>query len=299
MIKNFIRCWLLPPGVVYVLAIWIAGAIRGRHFSTVKRFKRGRDKLFVLANGPSFAVDYPKYKDDVAKSDAAAMNFFAVAPLFKEIRPNLYFLADPLFFASFSDLENDRRGDQRRRMEDLCTALVEGVTWKMAMVVPDFARDSDFIGRISQNRNIDVLFYNSRHGMDWTTHLEMWLTKRQMISPPPQTVANLAVGLGVVMGYREVWLLGADTSMHTMMRVDQSTNELYLENSHFYGSKRERVVKSGVVDNPATVSSWLSSISRMFFGYERIRAFADYCGVRVVNASSFSWIDSLERAKRA
>lgn len=49
-LKNFARCWLLPPGIVYFLAIWAAGAIRGRHFSTLKSFKRGHNKLFVLAD---------------------------------------------------------------------------------------------------------------------------------------------------------------------------------------------------------------------------------------------------------
>ena len=98
-LKNFARCWLLPPGIVYFLAIWVAGAIRGRHFSTVKKYSRGHDKLFVLATGPSFKEDYPKYKNEMSKSDTMALNFFAHSPLFAEIKPTSYLLVDPAFYA--------------------------------------------------------------------------------------------------------------------------------------------------------------------------------------------------------
>lgn len=298
LLKSFLRCWVLPPGFVYLLAIWVAGMIRGRHFSTLKQYLRHRDKLFVLATGPSLSVDYPRYGDEIEKCDVAVMNFFADSPLFLEVKPQLYFLADPLFFTSFAALEKDGRGNQRIHVESFCNNLVKSVDWEMTLVVPDVARRSEFVAHIGLNNNIHVLYYNSRLGMDWTTKIEMWMVKRQWISPPAWTVANLSVGLGVVMGYREVWLLGADTSMHTMMRVDQVTNELYLENSHFYGDNKEKVRKSGIYDNPSTVASWLSAISKMFAGYERIRSLADYCGVKVVNASSYSWIDSLDRAAK-
>ena len=294
--KNFVRCWLLPPGIVYLLAIWVAGAIRGRHFSTVKKYSRGHDKLFVLATGPSFKEDYPKYKNEMSKSDTMALNFFAHSPLFAEIKPTSYLLVDPAFYADLDVLEREGKGDLRQRIEKLIEILVGSVDWPMSLIMPDLAKDAVLPRRTSSNKNITIYYYNSRLGMRWTSRCEMWLMKHQMIAPPAQTVANMAVGLGVVLGYPEVWLLGADTSMHVMMRVDQKTNEFYLENEHFYGDNRESTRKSRALRNPTTVASWLSAISEMFYGYERIRAFADYCGVRVVNASSFSWIDSLERA---
>lgn len=294
--KNFVRCWLLPSGIVYFLSIWVAGAIRGRHFSTVTKFRRGHDKLFVLATGPSFKEDYPKYRDEMSESDTMALNFFAHSPLFAEIRPTSYLLVDPAFYADFDVLEREGKGDLGQRIETLIEILVNSVDWPMTLIMPDLAKGSELLRRVAVNKNITICHYNSRLGMRWTTRCEMWLMKHQMIAPPAQTVANMAVGLGIVLGYSEVWLLGADTSMHTMMRVDQKTNEFYLENEHFYGGNREAVKKSRTLRNPVTVASWLSSISEMFYGYERIRAFADYCGVRVVNASSFSWIDSLERA---
>lgn len=295
-LKNFARCWLLPPGIVYFLAIWVAGAIRRRHFSTLKRFQRRCDKLFVLATGPSFKEDYPKYKDEMAKSDTMALNFFAHSPLFAEIKPTSYLLVDPAFSADLDVLEREGKGDLRQRIEKLIEILTGTVSWPMTLIMPDLAKGAELPRRVEVNKNISICYYNSRLGMRWTTHCEMWLMKHQLIAPPAQTVANVAVGLGIVLSYPEVWLLGADTSMHAMMRVDQKTNEFYLENEHFYGDNRETVKKSRTLRNPVTVASWLSAISEMFHGYERLRAFADSCGVRVVNASAFSWIDSLERA---
>ena len=232
----------------------------------------------------------------MAKCDTMVLNFFAHSPLFAEIKPTSYLLVDPAFYADLDVLEKEGKGDLRQRIEGLMEILVGTVSWPMTLVMPDLAKGAELPHRVEVNKNITICYYNSRLGMRWTTRCEMWLMKHQLIAPPAQTVANMAVGLGVVLGYPEVWLLGADTSMHVMMRVDQKTNEFYLENEHFYGDNRESTRKSRALRNPTTVASWLSAISEMFYGYERIRAFADYCGVRVVNASSFSWIDSLERA---
>ena len=294
-LKNFVRCWLLPPGIVYFLAIWVVGAIRGLHFSTVKKYRRRHDKLFVLATGPSFKEDYPKYKDEMSKSDTMALNFFAHSPLFAEIKPTSYLLVDPAFYADLDVLEREGKGELRQRIEKLIEILVCTVDWPMSLIMPDLAKDAVLPRRVAVNKNITVCHYNSRLGMRWTTRCEMWLMKHQLIAPPAYTVANVAVGLGIVFGYLETWLLGADTSMHMTMRVDQQTNEFYLDNTHFYGNDCERTKKSPLLNNPTTVASWLRSISCMFEGYERIRSFADYCGVRVVNASAFSWVDSLER----
>jgi len=36
-------------------------------------------------------------------------------------------------------------------------------------------------------------------------------------------------------------------------------------------------------------------VLRAFKWYAKLREFADWAGVKIVNASSFSWIDSFER----
>ena len=171
--------------------------------------------------------------------------------------------------------------------------LLNEVNWPLVIVCPDKAKTSEFVKIISSNKFIRVVYYNSRAAPDgcW----ELWLMKHGLVSPPAQTVTTVALGVGIILGYSEILLLGADSSMHTMMHVNQKTNEMYLGNEHFYGKNNEKSYTDPAETTAVTVGYWLKCVSKMFLGYEKINALAKYCGVKVVNASSFSWIDSLDR----
>ena len=64
--KSFIKNWVLPPGMRYILSSWVYSLIRGRNFSTVKDLCRKSDRLYVLATGPSLTRDIEKYNNGVA-----------------------------------------------------------------------------------------------------------------------------------------------------------------------------------------------------------------------------------------
>lgn len=288
-IKNFAKSWILPPMVLYFLRDWLFPFVTGRHFSTLKKFEKKSRRLFVLATGPSLNKDYEKYRSDIIQDDTLVMNMFAVSDLFESISPRAYLLADPVYFRQLDCLSDA----YKEKMVALRNAMLKKVAWPMTLVVPDFAKGSELLLFLSDNANITYVYYNSRP--ECGGNIGLWLFKREKVSPPAQTVATVAAGIGIALRYEEVWMLGIDSSMHTMMRVDQVTNEMFLENSHFYGTKREKCYRGGEVGQPYTVSYFLGCVARMFEGYERIRRMADYTGVRVVNASSFSWVDSLER----
>lgn len=285
--KKFVKDWLLPPMALYFFTNWV---LRIRHFSTLRKLDKKSRRLFVLATGPSFNEDLKRYKESIQTEDAVAMNMFATSPLFAELHPRLYLLVDPLWFKPAEFMEKSTFKDNYINLRN---ALISGVSWEMSLIVPDSAYDSDLIKSLKSNTNIKIFYYNCRVSMKGS--LGLWFMKKGWTSPPAQTVANVAAGLGVVAGYEEVWMLGIDTSMHTMMRVDQKTNEMYLENQHFYGTKKEKGYRGADKSQAYTVAFFLGCAVKMFEGYERIRELADYCGVKVINASSFSWVDSLER----
>ena len=289
-IKRILYTWILPPGVLYVLKWWIWNGVRCRHFSTLNTYCPSSRKLFVLATGPSLTIDQEKYKSDIADNDVLVMNQFVESDVFERIRPEIYLLVDMLYFRDLDLLQPI----VREKMERLREALLRKVRWPMVLIVPDVAKESDLLNVIKGNSCIKVVYYNSRPPLAYN-RIGLFLLSKGYVSPPAQTVACVAACLGVLLKYDEIWMLGIDTSMHTMMRVDQKTNEMYIENSHFYGKKREPIFNAG---NPAKASYWLGCASRMLAGYEVVRKLADYSGVHVINATSFSWVDSLERAER-
>jgi hypothetical protein len=77
--------------------------------------------------------------------------------------------------------------------------------------------------------------------------------------------------------------------------VDQKTNQVYLEDKHFYGQKRMPLY----LDSDNTISQKfheeLQGIINAFKFYWFLREYAEYNSVSVFNASGKSWIDAFER----
>lgn len=281
----FAKRWLLPPGVAR-LSKYVR-SFRGK--STVDRYVRRSDKLFVLANGPSLTKDVERYEGELLANDCLAVNYIALSDLYARFKPKVYLLCDPAFFADFGTIGATTKDKTVRLLE----TLAHKTTWPMTLVVPDRVMKSEFITNLD-NPNVTVVCYASR-GLrpERDDDFSRWMKGR---CPPVQTVTGTAVFLGVYWRYPETWLLGADTSLHRLINVEQDTNRLYWMDEHFYGTERCYAYKDETDTELFTMSELLRSVANMFQDYELIRKFADHVGVKVVNASSFSFIDAFERA---
>jgi hypothetical protein len=114
------------------------------------------------------------------------------------------------------------------------------------------------------------------------------LYNKNKISVPAQTVLNTAVYLAVFWRYKNIVLIGADTSWHEELQVDQETNILYFDDEHFYETKQSI---------PSKIHEQFFCLARVFENYCLLREYADYNSVSVFNASEKSWIDAFERKK--
>ena len=119
-----------------------------------------------------------------------------------------------------------------------------------------------------------------------------------LIAPPNQTVLNTCVWLGVFLRYKEIFLIGADSTFMQDIRVDQETNLLYLIDSHFYGEIKRPIYTDADGTIPQKLHVELNSISVMLSNYWDLKYYADYAGVKIYNASKYSLIDAYERRKR-
>ena len=246
----------------------------------------------MLANGPSLKKDLACYRGPMELADRLAVNFALVSPEVVDLRPTIYLLSDPAFFMPVSDVAPALR-DKMVRLRDM---LLTRVTWPMTLVVPDTALNSDLIKALSVRPNISVVTYwRGIPVPEDIVDFDGWMRNRY--APPSQNVINTALYLGVVWRYREVILLGADTSFHAMLRLDQQTNRPYIENEHFYGSERQYLYRDEAHTIPQKLSEQFTCIATAFRWYDKLREFADWAGVEIVNASSFSWIDAFERPK--
>lgn len=262
--------------------------------SALPQIERHTGRMVIIGNGPSLNESVEKYKVQIVDSDRIAVNFFASSELYEVLKPNIYVFADPAFF---NIPEN-----QKSSIGALFKNLIEKTTWPMRMVVPISARNAVSLNSILANKYISLdFYYNGQQDVGNMTKFEAW--DNNLIGPPAQNVLNVALYLSLYWGYEETYLIGADSSFLEDLRVDQETNELFSIDTHFY--KRQQVycdkklidAKRGRVMSDWTLHGLIYAYGKMFDGYYELKQYADYKGLKVYNASEYSWINVFERKK--
>lgn len=287
-IRKFLMDWILAPYAIRVVCFVLSKCIR--RDTTIYHCRKTTSRLYILGNGPSLRKDLVKYENDIRMSDCIVVNFMGLTSEYEKVRPTYYVLTDPLFFTPFSELPLNKRDDILRLQQ----ILINKTSWSMTVVTHGRHDTAPLVAALKVNKNITVVY--SFIGVPVPTNItdfSGWFNNRY--APPGQTVLNTAIYLGIVWRYAEIVLLGADTSFHAMVGVEQDTNRLYSLDEHFYGIKKLYLYKDLEHKKSETMSGFLKSVYEAFAWYDKLREFADWAGVRIINASSFSWIDSFER----
>lgn len=250
------------------------------------------DRMVIIGNGPSLNKTIELYESQLHEADCIMVNFSANSDLYEKIKPTFYMLVDPLCYKMPKHLYNT--------LGTLFNAIVTKTNWSMKIIMPKCAIGCYAVDRFKENPNIEVLFYEDGWKIPKEiSKYEAW--DKNLISPPSQTVLNTAVWLSIYWGYKETYLVGADTSFLADLRVDQETNILYTEDTHYYSNKdiysdnydsvkQRRPIETKLYEE-------LFSIGTALKYYWDMKAYADWKGVKVYNASEYSWIDAFERKK--
>lgn len=288
-LKEFIQL-LVPP--IYNKVKHLLCSTKQAELCPLSKIEQQGDRMVIIGNGPSLNKTMELYEPKLQEVDCIMVNFSANSDLYEKIRPSFYLLVDPAYY----QMPNHLR-------ESLCAlfdTIVTKTTWLMKIVMPKCAQGSYVQERFKENPNLEVLFYEDGwqfpKGM---SKFEAW--NNNLISPPAQTVLNTAVWLSIYWGYKETYLVGADTSFLADLRVDQETNILYTEDTHFYSNKDVYKDSYDSIKKRRPIGTKLHeelfSIGTALKDYWDMKAYADWKGVKVYNASEYSWIDAFERKK--
>lgn len=288
---NIIR--LLTPPVVPILWRRIVG-VKIQESLLPKNISR-RQRMVVIGNGPSLNVTLEKFREQVMEADKMVVNFFATTDFYDEMKPEFYVLADPELFNTSERYKNS--------VQRLFDCIVNKTTWKMTLVMPQSQCSAPIVKEMQENNNITIAYYrNTYQDVGRMTKFEAW--DRNLIPPPAQTVVNTCVYLSLFWGYEETYLIGADTSFLEDVRIDQQTNKLYVVDKHFYNAKdvyakdfSDSISKHGTEMVGWKLHDLICAYGNMFKMYAELKEYADYKGLKVYNASEYSWINVFERKK--
>lgn len=248
--------------------------------ATVAPSLRNGRPLVILGNGPSLRRNLDEDMDLLGSMDTLAVNFAANAPEFQSLRPTYYLLADPHFF--------DKAGSDpnvARLVENL-----NGVDFPMQLFIPAKARGH---ARLFGNPNLSVGFFNFLAAEGFGA-FEDYAFDRRLGMPRPRNVLVPSIMTGIWLGYRKIYLLGADHSWLRTLTVNDR-NEVVSVQPHFYkeDDMEQTRVTQEYLRHP--LHEVLESMMIAFRSYHRIQRYAAARGVEVINATPGSMIDAFPR----
>lgn len=239
------------------------------------------NQLIILGNGPSLRTNLNNDLDLLRSADTLAVNFAANTPEFSEIQPTYYLLADPHFF--------DKAGEDPnvgRLIENL-----NSITFPMTLFVPAGAQKAD---SYFHNHNLTVKHF-SFTAVEGYTWFENAMMNSHRGMPRPRNVLIPSIMVGIWLGYKEIYLLGADHSWLKTLSVNDR-NEVVSIQPHFYKEDSREQQRVNEVYVNRQLHEVLESMMIAFKSYHRIREYADRCGTQIFNSTPSSMIDAFERA---
>lgn len=261
----------------------VAKVIIQSRASTVRKVACEGEKLIIMGNGPSLRRNIEEDAAFLRDSRTMAVNFAANADEFSSLRPDFYILADPHFFEGKDTDVNVRRLFER---------LDKLVDWDMTLFIPS-SRDVAYLGL--SNPHIKVEHFNpvGVEGFHW---LENAAFNSGRGMPRPRNVLIPAIMVGISLGFREIYIIGADHSWTSTLWVDND-NCVVTVQPHFYKENKEEEARVKSVYRNVHLHDILLSMHLAFKSYHTIARYAEEKGVKIFNSTPDSFIDAFPRKK--
>lgn len=252
--------------------------------------KADSNRCIVLANGPSLKTSLEKHPELFKQYPLICVNTFAVTAEFESLKPQYYVMLDPFLW----DIKNESNLKTFKNLE-------EKTTWKLHLLIPQHAiNNSIFQDLKKKNSNIVLTPFNYTvfKGFPSIAH---WFYNKNLAMPQSLNVTITALFLGVNLGYKEIYLVGADHTWHENLHMSDE-NILHTKVTHFYENDSEiKLVPyyiSGIAENGTRKAHEFFDIwSRTFYGYQLINDYAVNHNCTILNASEVSFIDAFKRIK--
>lgn len=248
---------------------------------TVSRIDTAKRKaLIIMGNGPSLNDALENHAGTLMSHPLMAVNFAANTDEFYRFKPEFYVLADPIFFTPIPHVNTVRLWENFRKC----------VNWPMTLFVPArfVARARQLTGgalRIEGFNPVGVEGFHWLENMAFSTGLGM---------PRPRNVLIVAIMVATKMGFKEIYLTGADHSWSRTLEVDENNTVISVQ-PHFYKDNDAEHSRVASVYKNVRLHEIMFSFHLAFKAYFAIERFASRRDIRIYNASPGSFIDAFPR----
>lgn len=246
--------------------------------SSIKYEKRDTP-IIIMGNGPSLRDAIENNLDTLKQLPTLAVNWAGNTDEFRIIKPRYYVLADPFFFV------NVEEGLVARLVKNLNT-----IDFPLTLFVP--ANKLKVATRIFTNKYIDIDTFNCV-GIEGFSWLENLAYKHGWGMPRPRNVMIPSIMIALALGYKEIYLVGADHSWSQTLSVDDQNRVVSIQ-PHFY--KDEAADRNVIaVHQKYRLHEIIYSLYIAFRSYHQIARYASKIRANIYNSTPGSFIDAFPR----
>ena len=232
--------------------------------------------LIILGNGPSLSDTIANDRASLESNPLLAVNFAANTPIFFELKPEYYVLADPHFF------KNDDDSNVKRLI-----ASLNSVNWSMTLFVP-FGSAVPVINQHVKIEHFPMI------AVEGSPKLEKWAYSARRGMPRPRNVLIPSIMIGAWLGFKELYITGADHSWMKTVSVTEQ-NEVVSIQPHFYEEDSAELQRIRVTQMHMKLHELLTHWQIAFRSYYQIQRWAETAGIKIFNATPGSFIDAFPR----
>lgn len=288
-LKNF-----LENGALTLASLIKWAVLPSTKFELLNQFE---GEFWVLVNGPSLTKSIESGGDVWKERNTLCVNNFALSELYPRIQPKFYLLHDPFFFV---DLDQLKPPSLREDILAMFQAIIHHTSWPMYLLIPyQYKKNIEkYRPELLNAENVKLVYYNYVVMDGWPKVIYPFYRRgKGMVQS--QNVGVAALFLGLIMGFKKIYLLGADHSWHKTIYVNQK-NLVVVREEHFYDKDegKEIVMYQDPQEKiPFTMAELFLAWHKVFKGYQNIAKLAQTFDAKIYNATPHSFIDAFERTK--
>lgn len=276
-ISNFLYDILSTP-------LYLSKALLQYSKPTISGIQRSRNSLIIVCNGPSLNASLETILQVRDDHDLLVVNNIAQSEVYTALKPEYYLLADPAFF----------NNENQIALKTLDKIFSE-TSWDMNFLLPANCEEKldDYY-----NSHIARYYYN-KTSIGGIRFVRQLLYKWGFGLPSCTNVLMPSLLSGVNMGYKVIYIFGADFSWLKNLNVDFEKNTI-LSDEHFYDKKvvyRNLSSENKEHNTNMSISQQVFNFYRMLKNLDRIHQYAGYMGANIYNCSEQTMIESFPRLR--
>ncbi len=255
-----------------------------------KKISFSTSELVILANGPSLNNLIANHIYFLQAKTLICVNFFPTTSYFEKLKPQILVISAPELWRS------DATDNYKTLSQQLFETIKIKTTWPLYLFLPFSAKKyPEWKKALGNNNFIQIHYYNLTpiEGFKWFRHLMYTL---QWGMPRPHNVLIPSIMIGMYLGFKKIYLWGADHSWLKEITVDDN-NQVLVNQKHFYDENTSKPLPMNKFRGTRKLYEVLIKFVHAFKGYIDIENYAQSRNIEIYNATPNSYIDAFKRIK--